>query len=261
MEKKAILAVSFGTSHPDALAAAIGAVEGDLAAAFPGRTPRRAFTSGMIREKLRARDGAETDSPARALERLAEEGFTDVLVQPTHVICGEEYEKLLAQAAPFRAAIPRLSVGKPLLAGAEDYRTLAAALLADFPAEREDAALVLMGHGTGHFANAAYAQLEYLLHDLGRRDILIGTVEGYPGLEEVLRRLEERPKVGEVLLAPLMVVAGDHAKNDLAGPGPDSWKSVLEARGYRTACRLRGLGEYPGVRALFVRHAEEADRA
>lgn len=258
MEQKAILAVSFGTSHRDTLAVTIEAIEKELAAAFPERAFRRAFTSGVICRKLRERDGLEVDSPAGALERLAREGVTDVVIQPTHVINGEEYDKLLSQAAPFACAFARLAVGKPLLTTVEDYRTVAEAILAEVPAARADTALVFMGHGTEHIVNPSYTQLEYVFHDLGREDILIGTVEGYPSLDEVVRRLQERPAVRRVLLLPLMVVAGDHAKNDLSGRAPDSWNNRLAALGYETECGLRGLGEYAGIRALFTAHAKGA---
>lgn len=259
MEQKAILAVSFGTSHRDTLAVTIEAIEGELRSAFPDRAFRRAFTSGMICRALKARDGLSVDSPAQALRHLSREGFTDVIVQPTHVINGEEYDKLLAQAAPFARSFARLAVGRPLLTSAEDYRAAAEAILAQLPLAEPGAAVVFMGHGTEHYVNSAYAQLEYLFHDLGRKDILVGTVEGYPGLDEVIRRLAERPAVKRALLLPLMVVAGDHAKNDLSGDGPDSWKSRLTALGYEVRCGLRGLGEYPGIRALFVAHARRAE--
>ena len=259
MDKKAILAVSFGTSHFDTLEKTIAAIEADLAAAFPDRALFRAFTSGMILRKLE-KEGTHIDDVPQALERLAAEGYADVAVQPTHILNGDEYDKLLAQAAPFAGRFARLAFGKPLLTGLADYRALAEALLAESPAPSEDAAVLWMGHGTGHYANAAYAQLEYLLHDLGRRDMVVGTVEGYPGFDEALRRLKERPGLRRVELRPLMVVAGDHAKNDLAGEEPDSWKSRLAAEGYAVTCALRGLGEYPAVRAIFVRHAEEAEK-
>ncbi len=259
MDKQAILAVSFGTSHFDTLEKTIAAIEAELAAAFPERTLRRAFTSGMILRKLE-REGTHIDDVPQALERLADEGYVDVAVQPTHILNGDEYDKLMAQAATFAGRFARLAFGKPLLTAEADYRALADALLSDLPAPSEDAAVLYMGHGTGHYANAAYTQLEYLLHDLGRRDIVIGTVEGYPGFDEALRRLKERHAVRRVELRPLMVVAGDHAKNDLAGDEPDSWKSMLEAEGYQVSCVLRGLGENPGVRALFAAHAEAAEK-
>ncbi len=256
-EKKALLAVSFGTSHRDTLEKTIAAIEADLAAAFPEREVRRAFTSGMILRKL-AREGTAIDSVPEALERLAAEGYSDVVIQPTHIMNGDEYDKLRALSAPWEEHFGRVRFGAPLLTERGDYQSCADALLAELPAPREDCAVVLMGHGTEHHANAVYTLLEYLVHDRGRRDILIGTVEGYPGFDEVLRRLEERTQVRRVELRPLMVVAGDHAKNDLAGDGGDSWKSRLQAVGYETGCVLRGLGEYPGIRALFVEHARRA---
>ncbi|MDO5399554.1 MAG: sirohydrochlorin cobaltochelatase [Eubacteriales bacterium] len=256
--KKAILAVSFGTSHPDTLEKTIAAIEGALALAFPDRTLRRAFTSGMIRMKLKQRSGVNVDSVDSALDRLAREGFGDVVVQPTHIINGDEFDKLRALAAPFAGKFSRLALGAPLLTEADDYRAVAEALDEILPAPRQDAAVVLMGHGTGHHANAAYGLLQYVLYDRGRRDAVIGTVEGYPGLEEVLRRLEER-KVRRVHLVPLMIVAGDHAKNDMAGEDPDSWRSRLEQLGYTVTWSLRGLGEYEAIQNIFVRHALAAE--
>lgn len=258
MEKKAILAVSFGTSHPDTLEKNIAAIEADMAAAFPERTLRRAFTSGMIIRKL-AREGTVIDNVPQALERLLAEGYTDLVVQPTHVMNGEEYHKLMNQALPYRDRFGRMAFGRPLLTAAEDYADLGRALLTQLPPAEPETAVLYMGHGSEHQANSAYALMEYTFHDLGRRDVVIGTVEGYPGFGEALRRLKERPSVRRVELRPLMTVAGDHAKNDLAGEGTDSWKNQLAAEGYQTSCVLAGLGENPAVRALFVRHAKEAE--
>ena len=257
--KRALLAVSFGTSYRETLEKTIGRIEADLAAALPERDVFRAFTSAMVCRKLALRDGVHVDSPAQALERLSAAGYTDVLIQPTHILNGDEYDKLLAQTQPWAGRFARLRVGKPLLTSAEDYRAAARALMAARPAPMEDEALVLMGHGSGHFANAAYALLEYTLHDLGWRRCFLGTVEGYPGLEEVLRRLSEHPEVRRVRLEPFLVVAGDHALHDMAGEEPDSWRSRLEEAGYPAGCVVRGLGEYPAIRALFVAHARAAE--
>ena len=256
--KKALLVVSFGTSHLDTLEKTISAIERDLAAAFPDRTCRRAFTSGMILRKLAERDGLRIPDVPAALAELEKEGYADVLLQPTHIMNGEEYDKLRLQAAPFAGRFERMSFGSPLLTAEADYRETVQALLSELPPGRPEEAVVYMGHGTGHFANAAYAQIEYMLHDLGRRDVIVGTVEGYPGFAEVIDRLKERPGVRNISLRPLMIVAGDHAKNDLAGEEPDSWRSQLEKEGYAVSCTLRGLGENPGVRTVFVRHAREA---
>ena len=257
MEQKALLAVSFGTSHRDTLEKTIAAIEGALAAAFPERTLRRAFTSGMILRKL-ARDGTQIDDVPAALEKLAAEGYTDVLVQPTHIMNGDEYDKMMALAAPYEKQFEKLAFGRPLLTETGDYLDAAQALLADLPAQTAGKAILYMGHGTEHFANSCYALLEYVFRDLGRKDMVIGTVEGYPGFGEAVRRIQELG-AGQVELRPLMIVAGDHAKNDLAGEEEDSWKSLLEREGYAVTCVLQGLGEFPSVQALFVKHAKEAE--
>ena len=259
MPEKAVLVVSFGTTHLDTLEKTIQPIEWDIAGRMPGRVQRRAFTSGMILRRLADREGLHIDDVPQALERLAAEGCTDVVIQPTHIMNGDEFDKLCAQAEPFRTRFARLSFGRPLLTALEDYRDLTSALMEILPEAEEGTVHVFMGHGTEHFANAAYCQLEYMLHDGGRTDAVLGTVEGYPGFEEVLRRLGEREPVRKAVLHPLMVVAGDHAKNDLAGDGPESWKSQLLARGCQVSCEPKGLGEYPQIRALFVRHALEAE--
>lgn len=258
MKEKALLAVSFGTSYEDTLEKNIAAIERDLAAAFPERTLRRAFTSGMILRRWKRERGVEMDDVPAALERLAGEGYTDILLQPTHVMNGEEYHKLADQAEQFRGRFDKLTVGAPLLTAAEDYLDLGRALMEILPPKSEERAVLYMGHGSEHQANSAYALMEYAFHDLGRDDVIVGTVEGYPNFDAALRRLKERPQVKEVELRPLMTVAGDHAKNDLAGEEEDSWKNVLEGMGYRTSCVLTGLGEYPQIRAMFVEHARQA---
>ncbi|MBS6215643.1 MAG: sirohydrochlorin cobaltochelatase [Clostridiales bacterium] len=253
--EKALLMVSFGTSYPETLEKNISRIEAAVSAALPGRDLFRAFTSGMILRKLAQRDGVHIDNVDQALERLARQGYEDVLLQPTHILNGEEYDKLCAQAEPWRGRFARFAVGNPLLTTAEDYLAAADAVMESIPAPGADEALVFMGHGSAHFANSAYALLEYALHDRGWDRAFLGTVEGYPALDQVLRRLRERSGVRRVRLQPFMVVAGDHAANDMAGGEEDSWKSRLEREGYAVECVLRGLGEYPAFRALFAGHA------
>ena len=159
---KAILAVSFGTSYPDTLEKTIAATEKALAAAYPDWPAFRAFTSGMIIKKLQSRDGVHIDNVAQAMERLKDAGVTQVAVQSTHVMHGEEYEKMLAQLSPYRAVMD-IAVGAPLLHAQRDYEAVAEALLSWLPVPGADEALLLMGHGTEHFANAAYAQMEHVL--------------------------------------------------------------------------------------------------
>lgn len=255
--KRALLVVSFGTSHRDTLEKTIAAIERDMARAFPEWEVRRAFTSGMIIRKLKQRDGLAIDTVEQALARLVLEEFDAVVIQPTHVMNGEEYDKLAAQAAPYAGQFRSFAMGAPLLTSIEDYKAAASAVAEAFPSAEGEHALVLMGHGTEHFANAAYAAMEYVFHDLGYRNVFLGTVEGYPELEQVMSRLGEH-QIRSVTLAPLMVVAGDHAKNDMAGPEEDSWRNRLEAAGYEVDCVIRGLGEFPAIRARFAAHAADA---
>lgn len=255
MMKKAILCVSFGTSYPDTLNKTIAATEQTLAAAYPGWEVRRAFTSGMIIKKLFARDGLQIDNVTQAMDRLEAEGFTHVAVQSTHVMHGEEYEKMLSLLEPYRLRL-RLSVGMPLLHSEKDYEAVADALLGWLPPLDEGEVLVLMGHGTAHFANSAYAQMEHVLRQRCDR-VYLATVEGYPGLDSVRRQLASRPEIRKLLLAPFMLVAGDHARNDMSG-GEDSWKAQLEKDGYSVRCILQGLGQCPGIRELFAAHCRQA---
>ena len=253
--KKAILVVSFGTSYHDTLEKTIAATENAISQAFPGWEVRRAFTSSMILKKLRTRDGLELDNVSQAMARLEGEGYTHIAVQPTHVMHGEEYEKLLRQLEPYRNRL-HIAVGEPLLDKQEDYEAVADALLGWLPAPQADEALVLMGHGTPHFANSAYGQLEQNLQDRCPR-IFVGTVEGYPTLDRVKNQLARHPEIKKLTLAPFMLVAGDHARNDMAGDD-DSWKQELEALGYSVRCVLQGLGECPAIRQLFTQHCATA---
>ena len=253
--KQAILAVSFGTTYPDTLEKTIAATEAALAEAYPGWPVYRAFTSGMILKKLRQRDGVEIDNVAQAMARLEREGYTQVAVQSTHVMHGEEYEKMLAQLEPYKLTM-EIAVGAPLLHAQADYEAVADALLSWLPLPGDGEALVLMGHGTAHFANSAYAQMEHVLQSRCPR-IYIATVEGYPTLDSVAEQLQRQPEIRRLTLAPFMLVAGDHARNDMAG-GEDSWKEVLEGKGYEVACILQGLGECPAIQKLFVAHCGEA---
>ena len=253
--KQAILAVSFGTTYPDTLEKTIAATEAALAEAYPGWPVYRAFTSGMILKKLRQRDGVEIDNVAQAMARLEREGYTQVAVQSTHVMHGEEYEKMLAQLEPYKLTM-EIAVGAPLLHAQSDYEAVADALLSWLPLPGDGEALVLMGHGTAHFANSAYAQMEHVLQSRCPR-IYIATVEGYPTLDSVAEQLQRQPEIRRLTLAPFMLVAGDHARNDMAG-GEDSWKEVLEGKGYEVACILQGMGECPAIQKLFVAHCGEA---
>lgn len=256
-EKKALLAVSFGTSHADTREKTIGAIEKNFAEAFPEYEVRRAFTSGMILKVLEKRDGIVIDNVAEAMNRLLSDGFDEVFVQPTHVIPGDEYDAMVADVMMFEDRFDQITIGTPLLYHTEDYRKVIHAVMEQFPDLSPKEALVLMGHGTEHPINAVYAALDYHCKDMGYTNVFIGTVEGYPDLETVRRQVEAyQPE--KVILMPLMVVAGDHAVNDMAGEEEDSWKTVFENAGYEVNCVLKGLGEFQSIRDIYLEHAAEA---
>ena len=254
--KRAILAVSFGTSYRETREKTIGAIENALRERFAGYEVRRAFASRRISKRLAERDAIQVDTVAEAMERLVREGFGEVVVQPTHVMNGYENEDMLSQLERYRGCFERFAVGAPLLSSGDDYRALAAALRRELPEPGEDEGVVLVGHGTDHWANACYAALAYYCAAQGMARWYVGTVEGDPGFGDV-RALLRRDGVRRVALAPLLIVAGDHAVHDLFGEAP-SWQARLEADGVAVTPVRRGLGEYAGVRELFVRHAEQA---
>jgi sirohydrochlorin cobaltochelatase len=253
-----VLVVSFGTSFNDSREQTIGAIEKAIAAAYPAFEQRRAFTSQIIIDRVYERDGEKIDNLVDAMERLRRDGVREVAVQPTHVMNGFEYDEMREAIRPFEKDFARISYGLPLLISDADYGEVADIITTETKQYNdEETAIVFMGHGTEHEANSAYAKLDKLLKDRGLPHYIIGTVEAEPSLDDVIVQLDALGKK-KVVLLPFMIVAGDHANNDLAGDEDDSWKSILQSRGYTAQPVLRGLGQYPGIQAMFVRHAGEA---
>ncbi|VYT26997.1 Energy-coupling factor transporter ATP-binding protein EcfA3 [Blautia hansenii] len=256
--KKAILAVSFGTSHNDTRKITIDAIEQDMQAALPDYALYRAWTSKMIIKKVNARDGVHICNVKEAMEKMLQDGITDVLVQPTHVINGIENDLMKEDALAFQEQFHSISFGDPLLTSEQDNLAVIDAITSEFKTLTKDEVLVLMGHGTTHYANAIYAALDYTFKDKGYSNIFLGTVEAYPTMESLLKMVHAyQPK--KVVLAPFMIVAGDHAKNDMASDEPDSWYSQFKAAGYDVEPVLKGLGEYTGIRKLFIEHLKTID--
>lgn len=256
-KKQAILAVSFGTSFGEARVSAIEAIEKDFGEAFPGIPVYRAWTSGMIRRKLLRTEGLQIDGVTEAMERMLRDGVTDVLIQPTHIVNGIENEQMKADALAWQDQFRSITFGTPLLTSQEDCQAVIEAVTREFSGLGQQEALVLMGHGTTHYANSVYAALDYRFKDTGHPNIYLGTVEAYPSMESLLSMLREA-KPSRVVLAPFMIVAGDHARNDMAGEEEDSWKHRLESQGFSVSCVLKGLGEYPAIRRILVEHLREA---
>ena len=247
--KEALLTVSFGTAVEEARQADICAVEQAAAQAIPHLPAFQAYTSPTIRRIL-ARRGIDIPGFAPALEQLAREGVERVFVLPTHLLSGYEYDDLLEAAQRLRPQFQQLRMAPPLLGDTWGVRALAQILCDRFP-RQEGQAVVLLGHGTEHPGNLVYPALQGVLDWLGRQDILIGTVEGWPQAEDVLEQLGRLGR-RRVLLAPLMLVAGTHAVEDMAGPEPESWKNRLEARGYAVTPIFEGLGRLPQVQEMYV---------
>lgn len=252
--KKGILVVSFGTSHLDTMGKTIEVIEKEMEERFQECNVYRAFTSGMIIRKLKRTEGISVDTVPEALSRMASDGIEEVIIQPTHIINGIENDRMMEDLMEHMSLFKRIRVGKPLLSSVEDYRKAIHAVMAE--TELDDGEmLVLMGHGTDHHANSAYPTLEYTFHALGYSQVLVGTVESFPELKNVMAKLKIAGKK-KVALMPFMLVAGDHAKNDMAGE-EDSWKSQLEEEGYEVRVIMKGLGEFRGIRQIFVEHIED----
>ena len=264
--KSAILIVAFGTSIPEARQA-INILVDSARTEFPDSEVRLAFTSNIIRRKI-ARESQEIISnPVQALAQLNDEGFSEVYIMPTHMIPGEEYDEIANVATAFNTlkgkyGFKSLKLGRPFLDGVDDCEGMADVLLERFDAQLQDesTAIILMGHGTPeHFANAMYSQLQLALDTKAYGRFFVGTVEAAPKIGDVIARLKRHPEVKKLVLSPLMIVAGDHAHNDLAGDDdPESWINVLKSTGYSDVrTYLVGLGEDENIQREFVRRISE----
>lgn len=255
--KQAILVVSFGTSYPDTRACTIEAIEADIRQAYPDNTVYRAWTSKMIIKKLRTRDGIHVDTVDQAMARMVKDGVQTLLVQPTHILNGIENDCMKAEILAYQADFKSIAFGNPLFTSTEDLQAMVDILAEEFSDVKDDTAVLLMGHGSDHDANMAYAALDYHCKARGQAQLFIGTVEGYPALDDLLQALQTTD-YRNVLLAPLMIVAGDHATNDLVGKSAESWYNRCKQAGFTVSYRLKGLGEYEKVRALLLDHLHTA---
>jgi len=256
--KKAILLVAFGTSDPEA-ARAFELVEKRAWERFPDVEMRWAYTSKMIRAKL-AKQGKLLDSPETAFAKLMDDGYTHVAVLSLHTIPGEEFHELYQNAHLFgqmAGGFQRVLVARPLLSSSTDMQTVAEALLKKIPGRKTGDAVIFMGHGTEHHpADAIYLAMNQVFQELDS-NAFVAAVEGSNSLEIVIPKLKKR-KVKKVFLVPLMSVAGDHAKNDMAGDAPDSWKSVLTEKGFKCEPILKGTAEVPEIVDLWLDHLKSA---
>ena len=278
--EKELLVVSFGTSYNDSRVADIKGIEDALAEAYPDWSVRRAFTAQIIINHVQARDGEFIDNMDQAMDRAVANGVKQLVVQPTHLMHGAEYDEMMETLDAYRDRIDTIVVAEPLLgevgtdatvinadkAAVAQAVTAAALTEAGYDtaaaAAADGTAIVLLGHGTAHVAKVTYSQMQTQMDKLGYSNVFIGTVEGEPegtGCDEIIEAVQ---KAGftKVILRPLMVVAGDHANNDMAGAEEDSWKSMFEATGAFASveAQISGLGSIPAVQQLYVAHTADA---
>ena len=275
-----ILVVSFGTSFNDSRAEDIGGVEKAIAEAYPDWSVRRAFTAQIIINHVQARDDEKIDNVDQALDRAVANGVKNLVIQPTHLMHGAEYDELMEAVEKYRDQFVSVAVAEPLLGEVgedatvinDDKEAVAKAITAEAVAEagydsldaaaEDGTAFVFMGHGTAHTAKVSYSQMASVMKDLNYANVFIGTVEGEPEETACENVIEAVKAAGytKVVLRPLMVVAGDHANNDMAGDDEDSWKSQFEASGEFDSvdCQIAGLGEVADIQQLYVAHTKAA---
>ena len=273
-----LLVVSFGTSFNDSRVADIKGIEDALQEANPDWSVRRAFTAQIIINHIQARDGEKIDNMTQALDRAVANGVKNLVVQPTHLMHGAEYDEMCEAIEAYRDKFESVSIAEPMLGEVGSDATvinadkeavakaITAAAVADAGFESLDAAkdagtaFVFMGHGTAHVAKGTYSQMSTQMQTLGYENVFIGTVEGEPEETSCEAVIEAVKAAGytNVVLRPLMVVAGDHANNDMAGSEDDSWKTMFEAAGFTVDCQIAGLGEIADVQALYVAHTKAA---
>lgn len=263
--KKGILIVSFGTTYRETRKKTIKAVERDVAAAYPGIEVYHAFSSGMIRRRIEKQEGIHVPDVREALGQMKVSGITHVCIQPTYVITGIENDRLNRETAAWKQEFEQIQTGTPLLTDDADYEKVVEALWEEYGRAEEDRILLFIGHGTEHEAHKSYDKLEQAFHRQGHRNVFVATVEGENDQEDLLRRIRgqdgtnntdqvfREARAREILLIPLMLVAGDHARHDIAGED-DSYLELFQSAGFEAEAILRGLGECRGIRDIYLSH-------
>ena len=256
--EKEILVVSFGTSYNDSRRETIGAIEKAIADAYPDWSVRRAFTSNIIIDHVKERDGEEIDDLETALNRAVDNGVKTLVVQPTHLMNGHEYSDIETSLAEYADSFEKIVLGKQLLDTDDDYEEVISAIT-DASSDYDDGetAIVYMGHGTSADSNSAYSKIQEMLKADGYDNYYITTVEASPTPEETLESVKSG-EYSKVVLLPLMVVAGDHANNDMAGDEDDSIKSLFSRAGYEVETVIRGLGANEDIQEIYLSHVSDA---
>lgn len=268
--KKAILMVSFGTTHIDTRKKTIEVLEEDVREKFGTEYEiYRAWTSGIIRKRVLLKEGLEIRSVLEELEYILNDGIEELIVVPSHIINGVENDMMIESILPYKDSFKKISFTTPLLTDDEDYKNVVRVfeeeILADIEnisgidVGKEDNALILMGHGSSHYSNAAYPAMDYRFKQMGFKNIYIASVEAYPEIDIVIDVIRDEG-YKRIALLPFMMVAGEHAKNDMASDEEDSYKSLLLQEGYEVYPIIKGLAEYTGIRNLILKKISEVSK-
>jgi cbiX len=256
---KEILIVSFGTSYSNSRHVTIGAIEDAIREAYPDYQVRRAFTAQIIIDKLKKEENIEIDNVKQALDRAVANGVKTLIVQPTHLMNGLEYNDLKKELDKYKDKFDKIALGEPLLTSDEDFKQVIAAITNDTKEYLDgETAICFMGHGTEADSNKVYATLQEKLKAAGYNDYFVGTVEATPTVDDVIAQVKESGKYKRVILQPLMVVAGDHANNDMAGDEEGSWATKFKAAGFEVKPVLRGLGQNYDIQKIYLEHVKAA---
>lgn len=251
--EKGIIITSFGTTYENTRKLCIESIENRIKEEFKDSLVLRAFTSRIVISILKKRDNYFVDNPIEALEKMKANGIKDIYIQPLLIIGGHEYEKIISEVNEFFVDNKdfNIRIGKPLLDSELDYKNVVEAL--NFEKNSTNEGIVFMGHGSDHNADISYEKLESTIRAKGYNNVFVGTVEGSKTIEDILIELKDK-NIYKVDLKPFMLVAGDHAINDMASDEEDSWKSILEENNINVSAEIKGLGEIPAIQDIFIDH-------
>lgn len=261
MSKKGILVVSFGTTHVDTRKRTIEAIENAIKNEFTDYKIYRAYTSNIVMRKIEKQEKIYILDVDEAILQMLEDGIEEIIIQPTHVIKGIEFEKIVKTAIKYKDKFKKFKMSNPLLSRNSDYEKAANVIINEVNkvevVDKVRHAFIFMGHGSEHKANESYTILQNVIKGQDFNNIYIATVEGEPSIEDIINWME-KCSYNSVTLIPFMIVAGDHAKNDMIGDDEDSWKSLLEKEGYEVNYILKGLGEIEDIQNMFIQHVKNA---
>lgn len=256
-KEKAILVVSFGCSTPSIREVTISQIEEDIKQVYKDYKVYTAFTSRRIRLKIYKQEQVVIQSVPQALETMIAQGIKEIVIQPTFIIKGVQYDEMKREAEKYRQAFTRMTFANPLLTSIRDYKEVIKLLTTAYPSLQKDEVVLCMGHGADEYLSVSFAALDYMFKEEGYENYYVGTIRSYPGITHVLKQLKKK-SYHKIWIQPLMVVAGYHAQQDILGKAEEAWKQLLEKEGYEVRCCFKGLGEYKAIRQLYIEHIKEA---